>query len=700
MLRSKGLTEKVLILGIDGMDPRFSKAMIDEGKMPNLKKLVEMGAAREDLMLLGAMPTITPPMWATLATGAYPMTHGVTDFSVRVEGDLDITQEAILSPFCKAEQLWNITAESGKKTLVWHWPGAAWPPTSDSPNLMVVDGVSPGGMGSNSMRADMESVIIATTKTATGGFKPYAAGGEHGSHINCDKSELVNYSSDWMDTKDPRIKEHYAKHIAQEGIVFQDYKPDMIVTIRKGLFNDCNNMFTLGDWALPVSISPISEPEGWANAPEGAKEFTIYYMWGHAKKPALILKNAEGKYDKVALYASKEQPEPVCVLENDVYTEHVPEFLGDAQGNVIIAERAMRLLEIAEDGTYVRMWASDAMNVNDDRVWYPRELFGKIKAVAGVPPATSMGACQDTDLILKCQQAQWEKAAQWQSKAMRYMIDEEGVEVIFSHFHGPDMSGHAYMKYLKDRDTSIAGEAEVRKWHENTYRWTDDYIGSFIPYVEEQGWTILIVSDHALVCPEAIPNNICDNSGVNAGVMKELGYTVMKKDENGNEINEIDWSKTRAVQTRSNSIYVNLKGRDTYGIVDPADKYELEEQIITDLYGYKDKRTGKRIVSVALHNKDAVLLGMGGEYAADIIILIHEDYNFDHGDSLSTACGHNDTSVSPIFVAAGPGVKQGHQIKGWVREVDVAPTAAVLLGVDIPAQCEGAPAYQIFTERM
>ena len=58
MLRTKGLTEKVLILGLDGLDPRFSKAMVDAGKMPNLKRLIDMGSAREDLVLLGAMPTI------------------------------------------------------------------------------------------------------------------------------------------------------------------------------------------------------------------------------------------------------------------------------------------------------------------------------------------------------------------------------------------------------------------------------------------------------------------------------------------------------------------------------------------------------------------------------------------------------------------------------------------------------------------
>ena len=38
MLRNKGLTEKILLLGIDGMDPRFSRQMVEEGKMPHLKK--------------------------------------------------------------------------------------------------------------------------------------------------------------------------------------------------------------------------------------------------------------------------------------------------------------------------------------------------------------------------------------------------------------------------------------------------------------------------------------------------------------------------------------------------------------------------------------------------------------------------------------------------------------------------------------
>ena len=81
----KALTDNVIVLGVDGFEPSLAKKFMNQGKMPNLKKFVERGAARADLTLLGAMPTVTPPMWTTLATGAYPSTHGITAFfSIRI----------------------------------------------------------------------------------------------------------------------------------------------------------------------------------------------------------------------------------------------------------------------------------------------------------------------------------------------------------------------------------------------------------------------------------------------------------------------------------------------------------------------------------------------------------------------------------------------------------------------------------------
>ena len=111
--------KKVLVLGIDGMDSRITKKFLDEGKLPNIKKYLERGAARTGLDMLGAIPTITPPCWTTLATGAYPGTHGITCYWRQSPDSLDAVVYNMDSRFCKAEQLWNVTAKEGKR----HWYG-------------------------------------------------------------------------------------------------------------------------------------------------------------------------------------------------------------------------------------------------------------------------------------------------------------------------------------------------------------------------------------------------------------------------------------------------------------------------------------------------------------------------------------------------------------------------------------------------
>lgn len=119
---------------------------------------------------------------------------------------------------------------------------------------------------------------------------------------------------------------------------------------------------------------------------------------------------------------------------------------------------------------------------------------------------------------------------------------------------------------------------------------------------------------------------------------------------------------------------------------------------MTALYGYRDKTTNRRVIALALRNKDAILLGQGGPEAGDIIYFLAEGYNYDHADSLSTTYGYAGTSVSPIFVAAGAGIKAGCTTKRIIRQVDVAPTVAVLAGVRMPRDCEGAPVYQILAD--
>ena len=291
----------------------------------------------------------------------------------------------------------------------------------------------------------------------------------------------------------------------------------------------------------------------------------------------------------------------------------------------------------------------------------------------------------------------WDNVVDWYIKVFDYMIETEGIEVIFSHLHSVDFVEHTFIRYMHGIGFNKYDQSVYEGWMERLYQQCDRYLGNMLHYMEE-GWTIMVTSDHAQVAPYHTPPAIGDMCGINTGLMRELGYTVLVKDENGNDTKKIDWSKTRAVASQGNDIFINLKGREKNGIVDPADQYELEEQIMTDLYGYKSPETGKRVIALAVRNKDAVLLGYGGPTAGDICFWVAEGYNYDHCDSLSTAYGAADTSSSPIFIAAGPGLKEGYETNRVIRQVDLAATCCALLGTRMPADCEGAPVYQIFAE--
>ena len=47
------------------------------------------------------------------------------------------------------------------KTLVWHWPGSSWPPSSDNENLYVVDGSQPAAVQMSTASVDFEKYAIA-----------------------------------------------------------------------------------------------------------------------------------------------------------------------------------------------------------------------------------------------------------------------------------------------------------------------------------------------------------------------------------------------------------------------------------------------------------------------------------------------------------------------------------------------------------
>ncbi|MDF2512057.1 MAG: nucleotide pyrophosphatase [Herbinix sp.] len=677
-------TKKVIVLGIDGMDPVMTKRLLDEGKLPNIKKYMEHGAAREDLHMIGAHPTITPPCWTTLATGAYPGTHGITCYWRQSPDSLDGVVYNMDSRHCKAEQLWNSTVEEGLKTLVWHWPGSSWPPSSKNPLLHVVDGTQPGSVNMGVAQMDWEKIIYASAGTKKVKFIPHT---QKAAGVGCNITDMKEALS--INDEEDEMMELWWGDEARKGGEIRTYIKSL----------DDTEMMIGAKVAYDMIFSPVEPAKAWKSAPENALEFTVLVSAGKEERYGLILQNPEGIFDSVALYRSKEDSEPFVTIPTG---EMVSGIVDDATKKGVTKPccRSYKILELSPDGTNLRLWISNALDTTNDMLWHPLTVHDKIvTAVGHIPPVSLIGG-EDSELVDQIFEPSWELYNQWQADCLGYLLDNEEYDVVFSHLHNIDCAGHQIWHLGKTLEPwKHTDENVYQELMERFYLQTDRYLGRFLHYLDK-GYTIFVVSDHGLLVGENVPPILGEYAGLNTKVMEELGYTVLKKDEAGNSIDEVDWEKTRAIQIRSNYIYVNLKGRDQHGIVDPKDKYDLEEQIISDLYNYRDEVTGKRVVGIALRNKDAVLLGTNGPECGDIFFTIEEGFNRLHGDGLTTAQGYKDTSVAPIFLAAGQGLKSNFITDRVIRQVDVAPTIAILLGVRIPAQCEGAPIYQILSEEL
>ena len=673
------MNNKVLVLGVDGLDPRLTKKYMDKGVMPNFEKFQKRGSARKDLVMLGAMPTITPPMWTTLATGAYCETHGITDFWNPHPEKLDTLIYSFDSHNCKAEQLWNVTAEAGKKTLVYHWPGSSWPPSSDSPNLHVVVGTQPSNINIAVGTAEWGQWIEASESFVE----------EHIDEKEADESGAGCVITD-LETEEDLDG-------SQNGLDMSLKQKTLVNMVMSEHEGECAGAFRSELYEAKTTL-PIKPAKNWANAPEGAKEFAIPVSNGMERRPVLIIPNEQGVFDKIAIYKSKKDAEPIVVL--DTIDEVVSDIMDTVfkNGEHIEVARQAILLDVSEDGSHVEMWFGNAMEAHNDILFHPKSLLDQIREKAGEIRSVSMMIGNSAKCGHKIFTPLWESYSEWQANAMNALIEENDYDVVFSHLHNVDIAGHTFWEISKYRPhIEQYDETWMQAVMERFYVDTDRYLGRFMHLLDE-GWDIIITSDHGLLCADedepAVP--IGDPFGINIKVMEELGYTVMKKDEDGNDLREIDWSKTTAVAQRGIYIYLNLKGRNPEGIVDPADQYELERKIIDDLYNYR--WNGKRIVSLAVRRKEAAHFGLNSDRCGDIIYFNEEGFNRIHGDSISTYQGYADTSVSPIFMAAGPNIKEDYVTDRVIREVDVAPTVAVLAGVRMPAQCEGAPVYQIIED--
>jgi predicted AlkP superfamily phosphohydrolase/phosphomutase len=101
--RTRPVTTQVVVLGFDGADPKLLSQWMKEGKLPNLARLAATGTFKP----FGTTnPPESPVAWATFATGLNPGGTGIFDFLKR-DPQTYLPELALVSRE-KAEFLWGL----------------------------------------------------------------------------------------------------------------------------------------------------------------------------------------------------------------------------------------------------------------------------------------------------------------------------------------------------------------------------------------------------------------------------------------------------------------------------------------------------------------------------------------------------------------------------------------------------------------
>ena len=160
---------------------------------------------------------------------------------------------------------------------------------------------------------------------------------------------------------------------------------------------------------------------------------------------------------------------------------------------------------------------------------------------------------------------------------------------------------------------------------------------------------------------------------------------------------DVDWSKTKAYGLGINGLYLNLRGRERDGIVEPGiEQEELIAELISKLEAIRDLNGDKVIRKV--HRTDTEYSGPATRLAPDLIIGYRRGYRA----SWSTCLGNMDKEVlsdndkawsadhcaDPLEV---PGVVFCNKPIAMDSPtlVDIAPSILKEFGLEIPSAMEG-----------
>ena len=620
---------RAIVIGMDGASMELVRTMAEWGHMPNVTRLLETGVHRP---MLGVYPTLTPPGWTALTTGSWPGTHEVMDFNIRALGQpLTETVWGINTRLCRSEYLWNAVERAGRRPILVKWE-MSWPPTVRSG--VQVEGTGPGVSNHHQ---------IAGYHLFVGGkWAPRPIGGE----------------------RDPETLDPSA---------LQEDAPCDVVAVKPAT----------GWTNLPSSALPPREVElivrplarGRANMLRGKVGTPKTYY-------ALVYASADRGYDRVRVTATRDGGDPIADLAPGQWSDwKLDTFVID--GSPVRGCLRMKLITLTPAADQFELFIPQIWPAGGDYAvpaGVAEEIFEQVGPFLQNPARDALGLIDDDTYF---------ELLDWLHGRLGDVAVHLGKtrdwDILFVETHASDYANHFFLAQADPvSGASQATLERCRRGLARTYASMDRLVGRVLELADD-GSVVVLGSDHGGTPSQFKPVD------VNA-VLEQAGFVAYRTDPRTGR-RELDLSRTTALGVGLCHVFVNLKGREPNGIVDPADYEETQRKVVDALHGYVDPATGRHPFVLALARHDAEMLNLWGDLVGDVVYALHPAFDGAHGKQLPSARLGIGAQHS-LFVMAGSGVRKGVALRRQVRVVDVAPTIAYLLGIRMPANVEGGVIYE------
>ena len=171
-------------------------------------------------------------------------------------------------------------------------------------------------------------------------------------------------------------------------------------------------------------------------------------------------------------------------------------------------------------------------------------------------------------------------------------------------------------------------------------------------------------------------------------------------------LEDVDWSRTVAFSKGNyGQIFINLRGRETHGIVEPGPEYErVVAEVSERLRALVDTETGQPLIGPIWRRED-LYTGPHSDNSPDLQFLPCDMTNKPLGTLdltsnkfITPVYGNSgDHRMHGVMMGRGPELRRGVEIEG-ARIIDYAPTILHSFGVEVPSDMDGRVLEEAFTE--